>query len=114
MVLPSSSLSPLEPLLEELCLAARPSTSATVVVAAVAVFLGTRANFKMTEYGVLSSTFLVAYEEPKHELKQCKCRASSAASCARKAKSVCHLPTAKGGGRHVDEFVTAKSLLQKK
>ena len=77
MVLPSSSLSPLEPLLEELCLAARASASAAVVVAAVAVFL--RVNFKMTEYGALSITLLVAYEELNHELKQGKCRASSAA-----------------------------------
>ena len=64
---------PLEPLLEELRIAARASAPAAVAVAAVAVFL--RVNFKMTEYGVLSSTLLVAYEEPNHELKQGKCRA---------------------------------------
>ena len=89
MVLPSSSLSPLEPLLEELCLAARPSTSATVVVAAVAVFLGTRANFKMTQYGVLGSAILVAHGELNHELQQCKCRARIFGSDVSAEEKIC-------------------------
>jgi hypothetical protein len=87
MVPPSSSLAPLEPLLEELCLAARASASAAVVVAAVAVFL--RANFKMTEYGVLGSALLVAHEELNHELQQCKCRARIFGSDVSAEEKIC-------------------------
>jgi hypothetical protein len=73
MVPPSSLLSSLEPLLEELCLAARASASAAVAVAAVAVFLGTRA--KKLEHGAWGRALVDAHEELDHKLEQCKCRA---------------------------------------